>query len=61
MKKLFEEAELELIRFKKSDIIVTSGLEEVDTDSGNPDDEGIDSDTAPQSDEGGSVTNIPDL
>lgn len=62
MKKLFEDAELELIRFKKSDIIVTSSLEEVDTDSENPDDEVVDGgDTAPQSDDGGIVTDIPEI
>lgn len=64
MKKLFEDAELELIRFNKADIL-TSSSEIDETEAPNtqdPDDDVIaDSDAAPQSDEGGFVTNIPDL
>lgn len=57
MKKLFEDAELELVRFGKSDIIVTSDLEEGDFDVeieagevGNTDTD--DGGAAPQSDDG---------
>lgn len=67
MKKLFEDAELELIRFNKADILTSSSeIEETEApDTEDPDDDVIvDSDTAPQSDEGGFVTDmaeIPDI
>lgn len=53
MKKLFEDAELELIRFGMYDIIVTSGgaLEDTETDYPDVDDED-DGDASAQSDDG---------
>lgn len=64
MKKLFEDAELELIRFNKADILTSSSeIDETDApETEDPDDEVVDGgDAAPQSDDGGIVTDIPEI